>query len=222
MSLYLKKLFKLMRHNQGLGKTIIYYFAVIMTIFILSEHASALSATEILNKSKIKITSASSITADFTMKIGGQAIKGKLLSKGQKFAIISNGSSNWYNGKDLYTYNPKMKETTVFNPTAAELVEVNPLLYINSASSYDIKESKNKTAGVETVILVPKKSGGVKSVTLGIDSKTFLPKTIKIVPASGSVIELQISNIKLDGKIDNSKFEYPKSSYPNVKINDMR
>ena len=157
------------------------------------------------------------------MKVSGKSVNGRILSKGTKFALTSNATSNWYNGKDLYTYNPSQGETTVFRPTAEELAEVNPLLYLKSASNFKIVPSKNKKTGIETVVLVPKSSGtGVKNVMLELDSKTFLPKTIKITPSSGGAIEISITALKLNASVADSSFEYPKAKYPKAKIIDMR
>ena len=83
--------------------------------------------------------------------------------------------------------------------------------------------SKEKKAGVETVSLIPlKKGSGVKSVTLEIDSKTMLPRTIKLTPTTGGNIVVTLSNVKLNGGAADSAFEYPKSKYPSAQIIDMR
>lgn len=185
--------------------------------------ANALTASESFEKAKAKITSAKTIQSDFNLKYKGSLISGKILVKGKKFAISSNLSSNWYNGTDLYTYNPSAGETTIFNPTASELSEINPLLYLSSSSNFKIAASKNKKKGIETVVLIPQKTGtGVKSVTIDLDEKTFLPKSIKIVDASGDISEITLSNLSLNSSISDKSFDYPKSKYPRVPINDMR
>lgn len=183
----------------------------------------AITAQEAYEKGKNKLSSASSITADFTMKTNGGTVKGKIVSKGNKFAITSNASSNWYNGVDLYTYLPSKAETTIFKPTAQELSEVNPLLYLKTASNYKVSATKTKKQGLETIVLIPKSSGSsVKSVTLDLDDKTFLPKSLKIISASGATIEISITNLKLNSSISDNAFAYPKSKYPKAKIIDMR
>lgn len=178
---------------------------------------------EILAKAKNKLSAAKTVTADFTMTANGQTVKGNLTSKGTKFALVSNVSSNWYNGKDLYTYNNAQKETTVFKPTSSELAEVNPLLYLNLADGFNVQGTKAKKSGMETVVLIPKKTGsGVKSVMIDIDSKTFYPRSIKITPSSGQPLTIAITGLKTDVNVPDSKFEYPKDKYKNVTITDMR
>lgn len=184
--------------------------------------ANALTPAESFRKGKEAISKAKSLSANFVMKVSGQTVSGQIYSKGSKFAITSNATSSWYNGKSLYTYDPSANETYVFNPTQDELREANPLLYLNTSSGYDIKATKSKKKGVESLILIPKKASSVKSVAIDLDSKTFLPKTITIRPTSGAEITLTISGIKLNGNIGDGTFEYPKTKYPKAKVVDMR
>lgn len=198
-------------------------FTVLMLLMLAVFDAQAVTASEALEKGRAKLAEAKSITADFKLVMGASSASGTLYSKGNKFALISKSLCNWYNGKDLYTYNAQAGETTVFRPDASELAEVNPLLYINQASQYTVMGAKTKKQGVETINLVPKQKGSaVKNVSMDLDSKTYLPKYIKIVTASGSTVEITISNIKINASVADSTFDYPKSKYPNVKINDMR
>ena len=198
-------------------------FCIVLMCLICVPQANAITAQEAFQKGKNIISSAKTVSASFNMKINGQSVTGKILSKGNKFAITSGSTSNWYNGTDLYTYISSKSETTIFRPTAAELSQVNPLLYLKSASNFNVTATKTKKVGVETVVLIPKTSGsGVKSVTIDLDSKTFLPKAIKVIPSSGGVIDISISNIKLNSNINDTSFTYPKSSYPKAKIIDMR
>ncbi|MCH5217177.1 MAG: outer membrane lipoprotein carrier protein LolA [Muribaculaceae bacterium] len=190
---------------------------------LLALSSFALTPSEAFSKASAKLRGATSLSADFSMTLNGSTVKGTIKSKGDKFAIISNVTSNWFDGKELYTLNPSKKQTTIFRPTKAELIEVNPLLYLQSASDYKISGTKTKKAGVETVVLIPKSSGsGVKNVVIDLDSKTLLPKTIKLTPTAGDAIVMNVSNIKLNGSIADADFKYPKSKYPNVTIVDMR
>lgn len=205
------------KHNKR--RHILLFIAMMVSVM----PSFALTPSEVLEKGRQKIASAKTLTADFSMKINGQSVKGTISSKGNKFAIVSNLTSNWYNGKDLYTYNGMNKETSVFKPSASDLADVNPLLYISTAKNYNVSATKNKKTGLETVVLIPKQKGSsVKSVTIDFDASTYLPKSILVAPVSGGAIQLSLSNIKLNGSVADSQFEYPKSKYPKVKINDLR
>lgn len=197
--------------------------ALLLVVMAFMTDLHAITPSEALAKAKSKIESASTVSASFSMKLNGQTVAGTLLAKGNKFALTSGVTSNWYNGTDLYSYVASKNETTVFCPSASELAEVNPLLFIKSASNYKVMGTKTKKAGVETIVLMPKSNGGgIKSVVIELDSKTFLPRNIKVQPTSGATIDLTLSNVKLNAGIADSSFAYPKSKYPKAKIIDMR
>lgn len=184
---------------------------------------SAMTPAEALQKAKDKISSAKSLSADFTMNAGGRTTTGKLLTKGTKFSLTSNLSSSWYDGSSLYVYNPASAETTVMKPSAAELAEANPLSYISSSSLYNVTGSKQKTPGMETVVLIPKKSGSnVKSIMIQLNASTFLPAGITVTQSSGSKITISLSNIRLNPSLSDSQFVYPKAKYGKAKLIDLR
>lgn len=185
--------------------------------------ASALTPSEALNKAKAKISAAKSLSADFSLTMGGKSTSGKLITKGSKFALTSGLTSSWYDGTCLYVYNPSTSETTVIKPSDTELAESNPLSYINSSGNYNVSGSKQATSGMETVVLIPKKSGtGIKNVMIQLNSSTFLPSKITMTPTSGGKITISLSNIKLNATVADSQFTYPKSQYPKAKIIDLR
>lgn len=199
-------------------------FATFILTFLLINFAGntyAQTPSDVLSKVKSKISGASSISADFTMTANGQTCSGKIKSKGKKFVITSGLSNVWYNGSEMWTYIPGNAETTIMKPSASELAEANPLLYIGSAGNYNVMKSKENKAG--TIVLVPKKTGtGVKSVTINVDTKTYLPTKITVATSSGKPVSVTIKNVKLNAAIADSEFTYPKKKYPNAKITDLR
>lgn len=202
-------------------KFLIFNIALFLSVVCPSFQALALTASEAISKVQSKLESAKTIKADFSMAINGSTVTGKIYSKGKKFAIITSPVSNWYNGKDLYTYNASQGETTIFSPTESELAEINPLLYISCADDYKVLGSKN--IDDNTVMLVPKeKNSSIKNVKIELNSTTYLPKKIGIKTSSGDNIDIKISNIKLNETIEDSTFEYPKTKYSNVPVTDMR
>lgn len=199
-------------------------FLLILSMFsLLAPAAKAQTAQDIFNKAAAKIKGASSVTADFKMNISGRACNGKLVAKGNKFAMTSNVGSSWYNGSDMYSYNPSSGETTVMKPSASELMEANPLMYARSSENYTASFSKQKTAGKHTLYLVPKKkNSGLKNVMMVLNASTFLPEKIVVTPTSGSAITVNVSNLNLNATVSDSQFNYPKSKYPKAKIIDLR
>lgn len=200
-----------------------YTILLIILSFLPFSAFGALTSVQVFDKAKEKITSAKSLQADFSMSAQGQTIKGKIYAKGSKFSIISSSTSSWYNGKLLYTYDKGANETYLYSPSEKELREVNPLIYLSSSSDYKITGKKEKTKGMESVILIPQKArSGIKSIMIDIDTKNYTPTKIIINTSGGGTMILNISNVKLDVNLENATFEYPKSKYPNVSISDMR
>lgn len=195
----------------------------LLSVLICSFHAYGLTATETIANTKSKIEGAKTLSADFSMQSSGQSVKGQIYSKGNKFSIVTPATGNWYNGRELYTYDASAKETYLFKPTASELMEINPLLYIKSYNLYKVQESKKSKGGMKKVVLIPKKNGtGIKSISIDINTKSFMPTSVTILPTSGAEIKLMISNIRLNGEIPDKTFEYPKTKYAGIPITDLR
>lgn len=158
------------------------------------------------------------------MSSGGQKTSGIIKTEGTKFAIETKSMSTWYDGKSMWTYNPRSNETTLVRPTQAELAETNPLHLISSRiSQFTASYAKNQTAGVKTIVLTPKsKQTGFKSLHLTVDPKTMLPVKLVAVPTSGQAVTVSLSSVKTGLKHPASTFVYQKSRYPKATIVDLR
>lgn len=197
----------------------------ILSFFAFGIYTPIFSQTpgEIFSKAKSKITSAKTVKADFTMTVNGQSCKGVLTTMGKKFAIESNISSTWFNGKEMWTYISDSNETTIINPTPLELTQTNPLLYLETASNYNIVGSKKKDSASETITLIPKiNNTGIKFVNISISRKSWLPTKITVFPTSGNSIAISLNSVKLNENVAESKFDYPKSKFAKAKIIDLR
>lgn len=211
----------IMRLRKKTNKGIV-FLVMIVGMLVFPFEIFSMSATEVFGKAKGKLEGAKTLTAEFNISTAGGNITGNLYSKGKKFSLITDATSNWYNGEDLYTYDKSAGETFRYKPTSGELGEINPLLYIRNSANYKIMESKESRKDIAAVTLLPKKKGNVKKVTVEIDKKTWLPKAVTVTPVSGSPVVITISKIKLNVALGDSYFEYPRSKYPKVKVTDMR
>ena len=185
--------------------------------------SAALTAQQVAQKAAAVVGNAKGVQATFTLKSGGHTSKGTITSVGQKFSVILPQVSSWYNGKALYTYNPRTQETTVVTPTAQELLESNPLLYIKGGGGgYSYSFSTVKRTGKYVVDLVPKsKKSGIKKMTFTINAKTFQPERIAVTTTGGNTI-VDVTTFKAGVSAPASAFEYPKKKYPKAEIVDLR
>lgn len=204
----------------------IYSFLLILYIGIfgcLNVSASP-TASEIMNKAGATLKSAKGISGKFTLISGKNKLSGNIKVAGSKFAIESGASSSWYNGKQMWTYNPTSKETTLVIPTPAEINETNPLEYIKGYSNeYTASFASQKLAGKYSILLTPKKKRNtVKSVILILNSKTLKPEKLTVTMKSGTKSDILINSLDYNSALKSSDFEYPKSRYPKIPIVDLR
>lgn len=187
------------------------------------EATAAITAEQVAQKAAAVISGAKGINATFSMRMNGKNVKGSLKSSGQKFVVLLPQVSTWYNGKTLYTYNPRTMETTVITPTAQELLESNPLLYVKGgAGGYSYSFSPVKRNGKYVIDLVPRsKKSGVRKLTFTINATNFQTERIAVTTASGSTT-VDVTSFRAVSALPASEFEYPRSKYPKAEIVDLR
>ncbi|MCM1152891.1 MAG: outer-membrane lipoprotein carrier protein LolA [Muribaculum sp.] len=196
-------------------------------LFILTSHwnseaNAADTASAFLGRVSTTLGKSGSLQASFTYA-GAMKGSGTITSQGKKFSVVTTSGGSWYNGKDLWSYNPGTSEVTVVNPSSAELQETNPMMYINAGSQFNIAFASSSPAGTKTLNLTPKsKKLGVKSVILVVNAKTMHPVKITVNPSSGKAFIINVSKIVLGKKYGASAFNFPKSKYPRAQIVDLR
>lgn len=201
-----------------------YFFIVIAYFGIYGVTVAAESADAVLKRVASSINGANGISAAFTLDYGNQKLSGTLKSEGKMFALQTSASSTWYDGKSMWTYNPKTNETTLMTPTPTEVAEANPLSIVNSyTSSFTAAFAKTQKKGSKTIVLSPKsKNFGYKSVHVTIADGASVPSMIIVIPSSGQKMTVSITQVKMQQKFPSSTFAYPKSKYPKAEIVDMR
>lgn len=211
-----------MKVRKHIGITALALMAFILVWLPLSA-ATGLTADKVVMKAAAVVTNAKGIEASFTITANGRSARGVLKSSGQKFSVILPQVSSWYNGSLLYTYNPRTSETTLTKPTAQELLETNPLLYVKgSAGGYTYSFSPVKRNGKYVVDLKPKnKRSGLRKLTFTINASTFRTERI-VVDAGSGVSTVDVTSFKSGVSFPASAFEYPKAKYPKAEIVDLR
>lgn len=206
---------------KSLKSVIILAFVVIASFSAFSQK---LTADAVLGKAAAAARGAKGIAGTFSIAMGRGSVNGTIKASGTRFAIETPASSSWYNGKELYTYNPRSKETTVVIPTAGEISEVNPLSYLNSyATAYKGTFAPKQTSGAYTVVLTPKnKYNAVKRVEVVINKTTWKPQRFVIEASSGEKSTLAIKQLNYNASVSSSTFAYPKGRFPGVEIVDLR
>lgn len=206
-----------------IGKACLAVLFVLISSMTITMRANSLTPEQVAQKAAAVITSAKGMSADFSVRSGGMEMKGTVKSSGTRFSVTTPQVSTWYNGKSLYTYNPKTSETTVTVPTAQELAESNPLLYVRGGGSgFTYKFSTVKRTGKYVIDLVPRdRKSWIKKMTFTINSSNFHVEKIDVISSAGSTV-VTVLSFKTGMTFQASEFEYPASKYPKAEIVDLR
>lgn len=207
-------------------KSVAKFVTLLMCVIILTiptTAEAALTPEQVVQKAAGVVTNAKGITAKFIISANGHSSKGTIKSSGNKFSVLLPEVSTWYNGKELYTYNSATSETTVIVPTAQELLESNPLLYVKGgAGGYTYAFSTEKKSGKYVVELVPRnKKNSIKKLTFTVNASDFHIEKIK-VDMGGGVTTVDVSSFTTTTPLSSAEFEYPRSKYPNAEVIDLR
>ena len=212
------------RFLQNISKRSI-ILGLLFAIFAIAgqEAFAQLTARQVAQKAASVISSSKGLAAGFTLTANGQTSKGTIKSSGSKFSVLLPQVSSWYDGKALYTYNPRTSETTIIEPTAQEMLESNPLLYVKGGGNgFNYSFSKIQKNGKYVVELLPRnKRSGLKKLIFTTNKSTFHPEKIEI-DGGGMTSVVNVTSFKTGVSLPAGAFAYPRSKYPNVEIVDLR
>ncbi len=187
-----------------------------LLLCIVAIAAQAQSATTIFNNTVNAYKKAGAVSATYTMAGGS----GTIVMKGSQFRILSPTLKSWYDGTTQWTWSKATGEVNVTNPTASELVMLNPLSAAQQLKA-DYSMTANKTASGYLLKLTPKKKSQVKGITLSI-SKSWVLTGATYTTAKGSQ-SLKVSNYKTHVATTASTFKFAKSQVPaGTEVVDLR
>lgn len=184
--------------------------------------AQSPTAAQAITSLKNNITATPGFQASFTMT-QPQATSGTITVSGNKFAIVTDLLSTWYDGTTQWTLSPGINEVSVLTPTPEELSEINPLLLLNNITtqyycSYITDGSRQR------VIQLRAKSADnhIASAVVTIDVPSNLPTALKITTDDNNTFDINLSGVKKLNQVDAAQFRFNQSAYPGVDIIDLR
>ncbi len=200
------------------------YLTLIALLVAAGSAAAESAVSEALNNAAAKITAAKGITAYYKLTAdGGASESGTLYFKGRKYAIYGKTQSTVFNGTTQWTITPDVKEINIYEPTADEVLASNPLEIIRSWSANFNASKLKSSAGKFKVQLKPKRGdASLKSVTITLNSTTWIPSEMTITSPDGSTGTFVLSDVRLDANIPDSRFIINQNSYPGYEFIDMR
>ncbi len=188
-------------------------------------------STAILDALQKKITSYSSAIIQFKLREEKNdkvlsELSGTLYLKGNKYMLNTKDQQIFCNAKDVWTYLPAQNEVSITTFDSTDSDNLNPLQlvkeYKKSYRSTFIREEVQRGVMVQIVDLTPLKASSIGRVRLIIDkNKKQLLKT-EILEKDGTTYNYIIEKLTVNQTIDDSKFIFKTSQYPNVDVIDMR
>lgn len=156
-------------------------------------------------------------------KVETYATRGTLLLSGEKFRLRYDVYDVCFDGKNLSYYDFKENVLTLLSADTEEMLQINPLLFVNQdPDSYEVTAIRGTKDG-STIQLTPKKTKGLyQRIVVTLATNTNLPKTIEIITTENSVIKATLSPIKERKDFTEAQFTQPQSLYSNSEIVDLR
>lgn len=183
------------------------------------------TASQVLANTAKAIDSSPALSVNYVAKANdGTQVNGALTVAQEKFSVNSGDFGAWYDGEVLWSYQTKTNEVTLSEPTAEELMEINPFDIINHYASHYKAEVKTSTPMTYTVVLTPlAKNNSVKSATLIVNTTDWLPIEINATFANNAKLDITVSGYqRLDKAPAKTIFQFPYSTYPKASVIDLR
>ena len=194
---------------------------VIPALLMLSATTFAQTALSVLDKCAATVAVKDGVSASFTMNSAQYGNASCTIAiKGQKFHMASNTTTMWFDGKTLWTYMASNEEVNISTPTAQQLQSLNPYNFINL---YKSGYSYTMTTSASTFNVHLTSTNAQHKITEGfitVDKSTYAPKEIKLLQGT-KWTTFTISGLKAE-KLDDSKFRFNSSAYPDAEIIDLR
>lgn len=185
---------------------------------------SAENVATVLKKASDKLNASRGTTAAFTIQDSNSGVsKGSISIAGSKFALATSYNTTIFDGKTQWTVDKQAKEVSIYDPTAEEIAQMNPLSLIKSATSSYKSTLVKSAAGTYKVQLIPKaKNASLKKINITFNSATYLPSVVDMYLADGNYVQIKISDVKLNVTLPASTFSVTKKSYPGYDFVDLR
>lgn len=187
-------------------------------------------AKSILDKSaaKIKNYAAIEISFDLTMENPGEGIhenhKGKAYMKGNLYKLNVMGVENYFDGKNIYTYMPEVKEVNIKNPSEDEEEMLNPTKIFNIHNTGFKQKLVSNSNGVAYIELYPndlKKNFSKIGVWVNTANSTI--QKVTSFGKDGNNLIITIREMKQPATIPaDSFFKFDTKQHPGVDVVDMR
>ncbi|MEP0265437.1 outer membrane lipoprotein carrier protein LolA [Dokdonia sp.] len=194
--------------------------------------AKAQSAQSLLKEVDAKVKSYDNIAIDFKYALTNEAegvnqeTKGNVVLNGDLYALNLLGTTQLFDGSNIYTIVPEDEEVTISAIADQDETAITPskmLSFFNDGytQKMDISQ-KIKGRTIQYVKLTPMDSNSeVKHTLLGIDTETKHIYRLIIVQKNDTKITITVNSFKSNQPLSKNAFTFDKSKYADYYINKI-
>lgn len=207
-------------------------YLLIILSFILAVPSSAQSSAEKLLKktvSKLEKDGGISMTLDAEIKNDDNTDRIDLVLKmsGTSFCVEEDDNLMWFDGKTLWRGNDfgeGIEEIYISEPDPDEKARYDIIGLISKHQGFSVSGNGNDTF-VLTASNSERSVEGIRTVTVQVDPKTYVLKSISVIFAQelGNIsATVKVNEYNPNQKFDNKTFTCPVKDYKNAEIIDLR
>ena len=167
------------------------------------------------------------VIQSYSMRNGSsESYEGVIRTNMNKFVLTTPDMLVWFDGVTQWIYLPRADEVNISTPSADELRILNPMMLLQDyQKDYQATltgESTSANAKVAyDITLTPKKTDTIEKIEIQIEKNTSLPVKLVITMRNYLRNTIIINELK-KGNFPDELFSFPKASYPDAEIIDLR
>jgi len=207
-------------------------FIVHFSLFLASFLEAQTDAGAIIEKTAHIYEEWGGIEAQFVFRSysirngSSESFEGVIRTNRNKFMLTTTDMLAWFDGVTQWVYVPHAAEVNISTPTADDLRLLNPILILQDYQKYYLatlageSTSANAKAAYD-IILTPKKAEVIEKIEIQIEKNTSLPVKIVMTMRNQLRNTIIINELK-KGNYPDEMFSFPKASYPDAEVIDLR
>lgn len=199
-------------------------YLIICLFSLCALSMSAEKSWEVLDKAVAKLAKSPGVNSNFKIVSDNGNITGSFKSSGKKFKLETSVGTTWFDGKNMWTSNPRSKQITLVNPTTSEINEVNPFAYMNGyKGKFKTGFSRREDPQNFLIVLNPLNSKeNIKAVEIAVNKKNYLPQRFIIRDNNDKITTIYINSLNIKASNQASIFICPVNSMNDFELVDLR
>jgi len=155
-----------------------------------------------------------------------ESFEGAIRAKRNKFVLTTPDMLVWFDGVTQWIYLTHADEVNISTPSPDDLRLLNPIMILQDyQKDYNAMVSGESTSAnakaAYDITLTPKKADSIEKIEVQIEKNTSLPVKLVITMRNQLRNTIIIKELK-KGIYPDEIFSFPKTSYPDAEIIDLR